>query len=255
MPLWFSMLATFDTAPLWISLKTSLVATALVLVTGLAAAQWRVRRRSRAWEVLDGLALLPLVLPPTVIGYILLLLFGREGPLGRLLLRAGVLIVFSWPATVIAAAVVAFPLMYLTARAAFEQLEPALLQAARTLGANEWQVFRRVALPLAWPGLAAGAVLAFARALGEFGATLMLAGNIPGRTQTIPVAIFFAIESGDNMRALAWVLIVVAISFAVLAAFGVWTRRQRAFLSRSLAGAMAGARPNAGGPAAAGIED
>ena len=145
---------------------------------------------------------MPLVLPPTVVGYILLLVFGRNGVLGRLLLRAGVLIVFSWPATVIAAAVVAFPLMYLTARAAFEQLEPSLLQAARTLGANEWQVLRRVALPLAWPGIAAGAVLAFARALGEFGATLMLAGNLPGRTQTIPIAIFFAIESGDNPQRL-----------------------------------------------------
>jgi molybdate transport system permease protein len=231
---------SLDIAPLWISLKTSLTATAIVLVLGVAAAQWRVRRRSRAWELADGIALLPLVLPPTVVGYILLLVFGRNGVLGRLLLRAGVLIVFSWPATVIAAAVVAFPLMYLTARAAFEQLEPSLLQAARTLGASEWEVLRRVALPLAWPGIAAGAVLAFARALGEFGATLMLAGNLPGRTQTIPIAIFFAIESGNNATALTWVLIVLVISFAVLAAFSLCTRRQRAFLSRSIAGAMAG---------------
>ena len=131
------MLASFDTAPLWISLKTSLVATALVLVTGLAAAQWRVRRRSRAWELLDGVALLPLVLPPTVVGYILLLLFGREGPLGRLLLRAGVLIVFSWPATVIAAAVVAFPLMYLTARAAFLMRRVYLKTTKKSAGATD----------------------------------------------------------------------------------------------------------------------
>src|ERR1700683_327939 len=237
------MLSSLDTGPLWISLRTSLTATAIVLVVGVAAAQWRVRRRSRAWELVDGIALLPLVLPPTVFGYILLVVFAPNGVLGRLLLRAGVLIVFSWPATVIAAAVVAFPLMYLTARAAFEQLEPSLLQAARTLGANERQVLRRVALPLAWPGIAAGAVLAFARALGEFGATLMLAGNLPGRTQTIPIAIFFAIESGDNSKALVWVLIVVTISFAVLAAFSICTRRQRAFLSRSITGAMAGATP------------
>lgn len=233
------MLTNFDSAPLWISLKTSLTATAIVLVLGVFAAQWRVRRKSRVWELVDGAFLLPLVLPPTVVGYILLILFGREGILGRLLLRIGVLVVFSWPATVIAAAVVAFPLMYLTARAAFEQLEPSVLEAARTLGASEWRVLRAVALPLAWPGIAAGCVLAFARALGEFGATLMLAGNLPGRTQTIPVAIYFAIESGDNAQALEWVLIVAAVSFAVLIAFGFWTRRERAFLARGLAQAMA----------------
>jgi len=236
------MPSAFDTAPLWISIKTSLTATAIVLVLGIAAAQWRVRRQSRVWELFDGLALLPLVLPPTVVGYILLVLFGRQSILGRLFLKAGVLIVFSWPATVIAAAVVAFPLMYLTARAAFEQLEPSLLQAARTLGASEWEVLRRVALPLAWPGVAAGTVLAFARALGEFGATLMLAGNFPGRTRTIPIAIFFEIESGNNSAALIWVLIVVGVSFGVLVVFNLWTRRQRAFLSRSIAGAMAGGR-------------
>jgi molybdate transport system permease protein len=242
------MPTTFDTAPLWISLKTSLAATAIVLVLGVAAAQWRVRRRSPVWELLDGAFLLPLVLPPTVVGYILLILFGREGILGRVLLRVGVLIVFSWPATVIAAAVVAFPLMYLTARAALEQLEPSVLEAARTLGASEWRVLRAVALPLAWPGLAAGCVLAFARALGEFGATLMLAGNFPGRTQTIPVAIYFAIESGRNREALGWVLVVMGISFTVLLAFGFWTRRTRAFLARGLARALAEPQREAGAP-------
>src|SRR5580693_6017676 len=177
---------SLDLSPVWISLKTSLAATGLVLVLGLAAAGWRTGRVSRWWELLDGLVLLPLVLPPTVVGFFLLMLFGSNGPLGRLLLQLGATVVFSWPATVIAAAVVAFPLMYLTARAALEQVDPHLLQAARTLGASEWRVFREVALPLAWPGVLAGTILSFARALGEFGATLMLAGNIPGRTETIP---------------------------------------------------------------------
>ena len=126
---------------------------------------------------------------------------GRNGPLGKLLLHFGATVVFSWPATVIAATVVAFPLMYLTARAALEQVDPHFLQAARTLGASEWRVFREVALPLAWPGVLAGTILSFARALGEFGATLMLAGNIPGKTATIPIAIYFAVEADDIQRA------------------------------------------------------
>jgi molybdate transport system permease protein len=223
---------SFDLTPIWISLRTAATATMLTLVLGLTAARWRAGRSSRIGELIDALLLLPLVLPPTVVGFFLLELFGRTGPVGRLLWRLGVTIVFSWPATVIAATVVAFPLMYLTARGALEQIEPRLLEAARTLGATEWEVFRRVALPLAWPGILAGTVLSFARALGEFGATLMLAGNIPGRTQTIPVAIFFAIEAGDVRQALGWTLVVLMISLAALAAVGAWTRYQRAYLVR-----------------------
>jgi molybdate transport system permease protein len=127
---------------------------------------------------------------------------------------------------VIAATVVAFPLMYLTARAALEQVDPSLLQAARTLGASEWRVFREVALPLAWPGVLAGTILSFARALGEFGATLMLAGNIPGRTETIPIAIYFAVEANDMTRAATWCLIDVGISLALLAGLYYWTHWQ-----------------------------
>ena len=227
---------TFDLSPILISLETALTATAIVLVLGLAAAGWRAGRRSRAWELLDGLLLLPLVLPPSVVGFFLVVLFGRYGPLGRLLWRLGVTIVFSWPATVIAAAVVAFPLMYLTLCGALEQLDPNMLEAARTLGASEWEVFVAVALPLVWPGILAGTVLSFARALGEFGATLMLAGNIPGRTQTIPVAIYFAIEAGDTRQALGWAAVVLVISLAVLAAMGAWTRYQRAYLARGFGG-------------------
>lgn len=143
-----------------------------------------------AW--IDCILTLPLVLPPTVVGFFLLLLFGRRSPVGHLLEHLGILIVFSWPATVIAATVIAFPLMYRTALGAMEQVNPTLLEAARTLGASEARIFRRVLLPLAAPGVLAGTVLSLARALGEFGATMMLAGNIPGRTQTMPIAIFSA---------------------------------------------------------------
>ena len=132
-----------DWSPLWISIATSVTATVITLFLGLAAAAWREGRKGPAMALVDGVFLLPLVLPPTVVGFLLLLLFGRNGPLGKLFLKFGATIVFSWPATVIAATVVAFPLMYLTARAALEQVESSLLQAARTLGASEWRVFRR----------------------------------------------------------------------------------------------------------------
>ena len=213
-------------SPLWISLATSVTATAITFVAGLAAAAWRARRRGPAMAIVDGVFLLPLVLPPTVVGFLLLLLFGRQGPLGKLLLRFGATLVFSWPATVIAATVVAFPLMYLTTRASLEQVDLRLLEVARTLGASEWRVFRGVALPLAWPGVLAGTILAFARTLGEFGATLMLAGDIPGKTQTIPIAIYFAVESGEFRHALIWSGIDIAISFVLLASLYYWTHAQ-----------------------------
>jgi molybdate transport system permease protein len=211
-------------SPLWISLATSVTATICTFVLGLAAAVWRERRSGPATALVDGIFLLPLVLPPTVVGFILLLLFGRNGPLGGLLRRLGMMIVFAWPATVVAATVVAFPLMYLTARAALEQVDPNFLQAARTLGASEWRVFREIALPLAWPGILAGTILSFARALGEFGATLMVAGNIPGRTETIPIAIYFAVEGGESGRALMWCGVDVGISLVLLAGLYFWTR-------------------------------
>jgi molybdate transport system permease protein len=215
-----------DLSPLWISLATSIAATALTLIVGVAAASWRQRHTGSAFAILDGIFLLPLVLPPTVVGFLLLLLFGKNGPIGQALLRFGVVIVFSWPATVIAAAVVSFPLMYVTARAALEQIDPNFLQAARTLGASEWRVFRRIALPLAAPGILAGTILSFARALGEFGATLMLAGDIPGRTETIPLAIYFAVESDEMSRAFQWSAIDVGISLVLLFAMYTWTRTQ-----------------------------
>jgi molybdate transport system permease protein len=215
-----------DWSPLWISLATSVTATAITLAAGLTAAAWRERRTGPAMALIDGIFLLPLVLPPTVVGFLLLLLFGRNGPAGKLLLKLGATVVFSWPATVITAAVVAFPLVYLTARAALEQVDPEYLHAARTLGATEWRVFREVALPLAWPGVLAGTILSFARALGEFGATLMLAGNIPGRTQTIPLAIYFAVEANEIRRAVAWCLVDLLISLALLGGLYYWTHTQ-----------------------------
>ncbi len=215
-----------DLSPVWISVETSVTATVITLLLGTATAVWRANRRGLGPALLDGIFLLPLVLPPTVVGFVLLLIFGRNGPLGRLLLHFGATVVFSWPATVIAAAVVSFPLMYLSVRAALEQVDPNLLQAARTLGASEWRVFQRIALPLAWPGILAGTILAFARALGEFGATLMLAGSIPGRTETIPLAIYFAVESNEMHQAILWSLIDIAISLAMIASMYYWTHLQ-----------------------------
>jgi molybdate transport system permease protein len=212
-------------SPLWISLRTVLTSTAITFFLGIAAARWLARYQGRLKGVLDGLFILPMVLPPTVVGFGLLLLFGKNGPIGKLLLEIGTTIVFSWWATVIAAVVMAFPLMYMTARGAFEQVEPNIQDAARTLGASEWRVFWTVTLPLAWPGVAAGTVLALARTLGEFGATLMLAGNIPGKTATIPVAIYFAIQAGNTHEAVVLVGIVLAISFAALVAIGYWKGR------------------------------
>ena len=221
-----------DLSPIQLSLETSLAATAAVTVLGTLVAGWRVRRRGVALELLDGFFLLPLVLPPTVVGFLLLLLFGRSSAVGAFLYSLGVRLVFSWPATVVAAGVTTFPLMYMTARAALEQVDVPLVEAARTLGAGESRIFREVLLPLAWPGLAAGMVLTFARALGDFGATLILAGNIPGRTQTLPLAIFFAVESGDTAQAVRLSVVTVAISLAALGALNLWTRHRRGLAMR-----------------------
>lgn len=205
-----------DWTPLGISLKTAVSATAISFFLGIAAARWTSGMRSRWKALVDGIFTLPMVLPPTVMGFLLLALFGRKSPVGTFLEGIGMRVIFSWPATVIAATVVAFPLIYRTVRAAFEQMDPSIAQAARTLGLHEWSIFWKVTLPVTWPGAVAGTVLGFARALGEFGATLMIAGNIPGRTQTIPIAIYFAAEGGHMDDAAIWVLIIIAISTSVV---------------------------------------
>ncbi len=212
-------------APLLISLKTVLTTTVITFFLGIAAARWMAGYSGRCKSLIDGLFLLPLVLPPTVVGFGLLFLFGKNGPLGQFLDMLGTTIVFSWPATVIAAVVMTFPLMYMSSRAGFEQVDKNVENAARTLGASEWRIFWTVTMPMAWPAVAAATTLAFARALGEFGATLILAGNIAGKTATIPVAIYFSIQSGYNERAAILAGIVLAISFISLAALAYWKRK------------------------------
>ena len=221
------MIPAFDPSPLIISLATTAAATVIAFFLGLFAARALYASKSALRPWIDGLLTLPLVLPPTVVGFFLLLLFGREGPIGRVLQHLSITVVFSWPATVIAATVIAFPLMYRTALGAFEQVNPTLLDAARTLGASEGRVFRSVLLPLAAPGVLAGTVLAFARAMGEFGATLMLAGNIPGRTQTLPLAIYSAAERNDMRAAALWVALIVALSLAIIRLLHVEARTGR----------------------------
>lgn len=216
-----------DFSPLWISIKTALTATVVTFFFGIAAAWFVAGYRGKLKGLIDGILTLPMVLPPTVVGFFLLVIFGKNGPVGKLLYALGTHVIFSWSATVIAASVVAFPLMYKTARGAFEQIDENIVNAARTLGVSEWKVFWKVTVPLAWSGIAAGTVLSFARAIGEFGATLMVAGNIPGKTQTIPVAIFFAAEGGEMGKALAWVVLIFIISLVVMTLMNYWTEYQR----------------------------
>lgn len=206
-------------------MKVSLISTGIIFILGICSAWWMTNYRGRWQGLLDGILTLPLVLPPTVAGFGILLLIGVHGPVGKFLKLFGVNIIFSWYAAVIAATVVAFPLMYNTARAAFEQIDTNILNAARTLGVSERTVFWKVAVPLAWPGILAGTALAFARSLGEFGATLMVAGSIPGKTLTIPIAIYFATSGGEMKVALIWVLIIFSISLAVMVAKNYWNNR------------------------------
>ncbi len=216
----------FDLSPAWISLKITFTATIIIFFIGLTVAWLMTNYRGRWKALIDGILTLPLVLPPTVAGFAILLLIGNNGPVGNFLELFGVNIIFSWYAAVIASVIVAFPLMYKTAKGAFEQIDPNIIGAARTLGASEWKVFWRVAVPLAWPGIAAATTLAFARSLGEFGATLMVAGSIPGKTQTIPIAIYFATQGGEMQVALIWVLIIFAISLTVIVLTNYWSSYQ-----------------------------
>lgn len=202
--------------PLLLSLKVAGWATLLAAVAGTAAAYGLSRWRWRGRDLLDALLTLPLVLPPTVLGYYLLVLLGRRGVLGETLAGWGIELVFTWQGAVIAAAVVAFPLVFKSARAAFENVDAQLENAARVLGVCETGVFFRVTLPLAARGIVAGVLLAFARALGEFGATLMIAGNLPGRTQTLSVAIYEAVQAGDDATANLLVLVTSVTCVVVL---------------------------------------
>jgi molybdate transport system permease protein len=210
-----------DLFPLRLSLQVAALATAICLVLGVALAWLLARRQFWGRGVLSALVTLPLVLPPTVLGYYLLQVLGRRSLVGEFLEDAfGLRIVFAWEGAVIASTIVALPLMVLSARAAFEAVDPSLENTARTLGRTNLAVFFTVTLPLAWQGVAAGTALAFARSIGEFGATLMLAGNIPGRTQTMPIAIYDAWQSGDAALANSLVAILTVTSVFSLLVIG-----------------------------------
>jgi molybdate transport system permease protein len=223
------VLTAEDLSILFFTLRVAALATLAILVPGVAAAWGLARWRGPGKELVETALSLPLVLPPTAVGLLLLDLAGRHGPLGRL---AGGDLLFTWRAVVLAGAVMSFPLLVRSARTAFEEVDPRLLGLARTLGHGPLAVFARVTLPLAWRGLAAGILLAFSRALGEFGATILVAGNIPGRTQTLALAIFHRAQIGQDRAALRLVALTVAIAFAA-----VWTtelagrRRGRRFES------------------------
>lgn len=211
-----------DLSPLWISLKTALLATFITFFLGISAAYWMLGYRGKGKSLIEGIFVAPLILPPTVVGFLLLIFFGKNGPVGKLLEPYNTTIVFTWYGAAIAATVVSFPLMYKTALGAFMQIDANLLRVARTLGAKELTIFWRISLPLAFPGIIAATTLAFARALGEFGATLMLAGNIPGQTQTIPMAIYFAVESGSINEAWFWSIAIMIISLSGIILGNFW---------------------------------
>ena len=208
--------------PLWTSLKVAAIATCITFTLGVSTAYAMHHYRGKGKVLIEGVLLAPMVLPPTVLGFLLLWLLSTQGPLGRILSPLGLNPVFTWYAAVITATVVSFPLLYKTALGAFQQLDADVQAAARTLGASEWTVFRQIVLPLAGPGLLAGTSLAFARALGEFGATLMLAGNIPGQTQTLPMAIYFAVEGGAFGDALIWCGVTLAMTLSSLIGVNIW---------------------------------
>jgi len=221
-----------DTAlvPLLLTLKVSAWATLFAALLGIVAGFALAKLRFPGRELVDAILLLPMVLPPTVLGYYLLVAFGRNTAFGRWLEHTlGIELIFTWQGAVAASTIVAFPLVFKAARTAFESVDRNLEHAGRTLGYGEWTVFARISLPLAWRGIVAGAMLAFARAMGEFGATLMVAGNIPGRTQTMSIAIYEAVHAGDDALANTLVLIasVVCIALLVLASHAVRTSRQR----------------------------
>lgn len=221
-----ALLQDLDWSPLYISLKTGVVATIISFFLGIFAARKVIKASPRVKAVADGLLTLPMVLPPTVAGFFLLLLFSRRRPLGTFLYEQfDIKVVQSWLGCIIAATVIAFPLMYRNARAAFEQIDVNLVYAGRTLGMSETKIFWKVVIPTAGPGIISGTILTFARALGEYGATSMLAGNIPGKTGTISQKIAMVIQDGDYVTAGIWVIIVLIIAFTIIFLMNLFTGR------------------------------
>ncbi|BEU87511.1 molybdate ABC transporter permease subunit [Selenomonas sp. TAMA-11512] len=215
------LFSNLNFSPLYISLKTAAAATVLTFFSGIFLA-YVVVSMKRFQGLFDAIITLPMVLPPTVVGFFLLLFLGKRSAIGQILLSFDIQFVFTWQAAVTAAVVVSLPLMYRTARGAFEQIDRNIIHAARTLGVSEWDIFWRVLLPNAKGGILAGLVLSFTRALGEFGATIMVAGNIPGRTQTMSTAIYAAVQANDDATAFLWVGIVVVFSLIVVSLMNAW---------------------------------
>lgn len=214
-------------SPILISLKVALVSTIFTLIVGVFLAQVFTKYEFKGKNFLEVLVILPMVLPPSVTGYGLLILIGKRGFIGKYLYNYfGFTLVFTWGAACLAAAIVSLPLMYQSCKAAFLNVNHIYENAARTLGANENRIFWEITLPLAWPGVVGGIVLSFARALGEFGATLMVAGNIPGVTETIPVAMYFAVEGGDTKTANILMGIVVVFSFILIFSLNSWLKNK-----------------------------
>ncbi|SHK31444.1 molybdate transport system permease protein [Selenomonas ruminantium] len=214
-----------ELAPLMITLQTAGVATVATFFIGIGLALMVVRM-NRFQGLADAVITLPLVLPPTVVGFFLLLLFGKRSTIGSFLLQFDITLVFTWKAAVMAAIVVSLPLMYRTARGAFEQIDVNIIHAARTLGVSDWRIFWHILLPNARAGILAGLVLSFTRALGEFGATIMFAGNIPGVTQTMSTAIYAAVQANDYDLAGQWAMIIVAFSLVFVVMMNWWINRQ-----------------------------
>lgn len=219
-----------DISPLFISLKIAAASSVITFFLGILAARGVIAMGTadrkavcRGKYLVDGLLSLPLVLPPTVVGFFLLVIFGRNSALGNMLSAMGMEVIFTWKGAVIAAVVVSFPVMYRTARGALEQVDENLIHVARTLGMGEVKIFFRIMLPAAWQGIAAAVILAFARALGEFGATIMIAGNLPGKTRTMSIAVYTAMQGGNRELAFRWVVIILAISLLILLLMNYWT--------------------------------
>lgn len=222
----FLLLSELDWSPLFISLKTGVVATIISFFLGVFTAAKLLHTRPRTRAVIDGILTLPMILPPTVAGFFLLLIFSLRRPFGSFLYSTfDIKVVQSWLGCILAATVISFPLMYRNARAAFEQVDINLIYAGRTLGMSETRIFWRVVLPAAGPGVASGTILAFARALGEYGATSMLAGNIPGKTATISQRIAMVIQDGDYTTAGIWVTIIILISFVIIVLMNLLSNR------------------------------
>ncbi len=210
-----------------LSLKIAFIATIFSFILGLFFAYFLNKKKIPGKNIWETILILPMILPPSITGYMLLITFGKRGFIGKFLLENfDVQIVFTWVGAVIAACIVSLPLMYQNAKGAIISIDPIYENAARTLGSSEWKIFYSIILPLAYPGIISGAVLAFARAMGEFGATLMIAGNIPGKTQTVPVAIYFAVESGDMDTANVLVLVMTLMSFLMIFVLNNWLKKK-----------------------------